>query len=81
MPVLALSGSSTDATLATPLPLHLSPWAAAALESLLGGRSGRLTADHLPALDALVQRRPTDADLRELLGVLRRDGEASVSFL
>ncbi|MFM1990064.1 MAG: hypothetical protein RJA99_3021 [Pseudomonadota bacterium] len=81
MPVLALNGPHADDTLIAPLPLHLTPWTAAALESLLRGRSGRLSTEHLPALAALARERATDADLHELLRTVREDGEARVAFL
>lgn len=81
MPVLALNDLPTGDTLAATVPLHLSPWTAAALESLLGGRSGRLSAEHLPALAALARERATEADLQELLRAVREGGEARVAFL
>lgn len=81
MPILALNRPSDADTLVDPLPLHLTPWAAASLESLLGGRSGRLGAGHRPALHALAGARVADADLHELLRELDEHGELQVEFL
>lgn len=81
MPVLALNTLGDADTLADTLPLHLSAWSAAALESLIGGRGGRLDTRHLPALRALADERAAEADLRELVQTLAALGELHVEFL
>lgn len=82
MPALVLSGSTPHGAASYPaLPLHLTPLTAAALESLIGGRHGDLTAAHLPALRELRRMRASDPDLLELMRVVDRHGRASVAFL
>ena len=88
MPALALSRpasapsrSASRAVGGDGLPMHLSAIAAAELERLLGGREGRMTPAQRPALQALQLNRSQDADLRELLDALDRDGEIWLQFL
>ncbi len=86
MPALALRPSNdpaaaATATLCTDLPVHLSPLTAAEIESLIGGRNGRITRHQLPRLRAMRGTRAADTDLGELIRAVDRDGAVDVRFL
>jgi len=86
MPALALSGSnpfafSADGVAPDAMPIHLSVAAAAALETMLGGRHGHVGTGHLPALRAMPANGRRDVDLLELVDAASRDGGVYVTFL
>lgn len=86
MPALALRpandpAAASAATLCADLPVHLSPLAAAEIESLIGGRIGRITRHQLPRLRAMCGTRVGDTDLVEFIRAVDRDGAVDVRFL
>jgi hypothetical protein len=86
MPALALSESKpvirgTEGVPPHAIPIHLSAVAAAALETMIGGRDGHVGAAQLPALRAMHADRGADGDLAELMREAGREGGVFVTFL